>query len=61
VQAEVRRLAEQLASIPSSQRASMKLVVNRAYDTMGLSSTQLLGLVMDSMMRIRPPSRHASA
>jgi hypothetical protein len=39
----------------------MKLVVNRAYDNMGSSSTQLLGVVMDGMMRIRPPSRHASA
>ena len=54
LQAEVRRLAEQLASIPSSQLAAMKLVVNRAYDNMGLSSTQLLGSVMDSMMRNTP-------
>ena len=34
--------------------ASMKLVVNQAYDNIGLASTQLLGSVMDSMMRNTP-------
>ncbi len=57
LQDEVRRFAEQLASIPSSQLAAMKLVVNQAYDNMGLSSTQLLGSVMDSMMRNTPEAR----
>jgi enoyl-CoA hydratase len=54
LQSEVRGLAEQLATIPSSQLAAMKLVVNQAYDNMGLASTQLLGSVMDSMMRNTP-------
>jgi len=57
LQDEVRHFAEQLASIPSSQLAAMKLVVNQAYDNMGLSSTQLLGSVMDSMMRNTPEAR----
>ncbi len=57
LQEEVRGLAEQMASIPSSQLAAMKLVVNQAYDNMGLSSTQLLGSVMDSMMRNTPEAR----
>ncbi len=56
-QAEVRQMAEQMAAIPSSQLAAMKLVVNQAYDNMGLSSTQLLGSVMDSMMRNTPEAR----
>lgn len=51
---EVRKLAEQLATIPSSQLACMKLVVNQAYDNMGLSTTQMFGSVMDSMMRNTP-------
>lgn len=54
LEAETRKLAAQLASIPSSQLASMKLVVNQAYDNMGLSTTQMFGSVMDSMMRNTP-------
>jgi len=54
LQAEVRRQALQLTSIPSSQLAAMKLVVNQAYDNMGLSTTQMFGSVMDSMMRNTP-------
>ena len=46
-----------LASIPASQLACMKLVVNQAYENMGLTSTQLLGSVMDSMMRNTPEAR----
>jgi enoyl-CoA hydratase len=54
---ETRRLAAELASIPASQLASMKLVVNQAYENMGLHSTQMLGSVMDSMMRNTPEAR----
>lgn len=54
LQAETRQIAEQLASIPSSQLASMKLVVNQAYDNMGLSTTQMFGSVMDTLMRNTP-------
>lgn len=54
---ETRELAQRLASIPASQLSAMKLVVNQAYDNMGLSSTQLLGSVMDSMMRNTPEAR----
>jgi enoyl-CoA hydratase len=57
LQAETRRLADELATIPLSQLASMKLVVNQAYENMGLNSTQLLGSVMDSMMRNTPEAR----
>ncbi|MDQ2804681.1 MAG: crotonase/enoyl-CoA hydratase family protein [Pseudomonadota bacterium] len=57
LQDEVRTLATQLASIPSSQLAAMKLVVNQAYENMGLTSTQLLGSLMDSMMRNTPEAR----
>ena len=47
-------IAERLASIPLSQLAAMKLIVNQAYDNMGLSSTQLLGSVLDGYMRNTP-------
>ena len=48
---EVEALAAQLTTIPASQLAAMKLVVNQAYENMGLHSTQLVGSVMDSMLR----------
>ena len=49
-----RRRAEELASIPSSQLAAMKLVVNQAYENMGLASTQTLGPILDGLMRNTP-------
>ena len=54
---EVRATAEQLAAIPSSQLAAMKLVVNQAYENMGLGTTQLLGPILDGLMRNTPDAR----
>lgn len=54
LQSETRALAKQLATIPRSQLAAMKLIVNQAYENMGLMSTQLLGSVMDAMLRNTP-------
>jgi enoyl-CoA hydratase len=51
---EVRERAEQLASLPASQLAAMKLIVNQAYDNMGLAATQLLGPLLDGLMRNTP-------
>jgi enoyl-CoA hydratase/carnithine racemase len=51
---EVRSRAHALASIPGSQLAAMKLIVNQAYENMGLASTQLLGPVLDGLMRNTP-------
>jgi enoyl-CoA hydratase len=50
----VAELAAELASIPSSQLAAMKLVVNHAYENMGLASTQTLGPILDGLMRNTP-------
>jgi len=50
----VRTKAEQLASIPASQLAAMKLVVNHAFENMGISSTQPLGPILDGLMRNTP-------
>jgi enoyl-CoA hydratase len=57
LEAEVARRATQLASIPLSQLSAMKLVVNQAYDNMGLASTQLLGPVLDGLMRNTPDAK----
>jgi enoyl-CoA hydratase/carnithine racemase len=54
LEAEVARAAEQLASIPSSQLAAMKLIVNQAYENMGLAATQTLGPILDGLMRNTP-------
>ncbi len=43
--------AERMAKIPSTQLAAMKLIVNQAYENMGLQSTQTLGPILDGMMR----------
>jgi enoyl-CoA hydratase len=51
LEATVGRLAARLASVPSSQLAAMKLIVNQAYENMGLASTQTLGPILDGLMR----------
>ncbi len=55
---EVRALAKRLAGIPRSQLHAMKLVVNQAYENMGLATTQLLGPILDGYMR-NTPEGHA--
>ncbi|TML06688.1 MAG: crotonase/enoyl-CoA hydratase family protein [Actinobacteria bacterium] len=47
-------LACDLARIPSSQLAAMKLVVNQAYEAMGLGTVQTLGPILDGLMRNTP-------
>ena len=57
LEATVAETARQLASIPLSQLAAMKLVVNQAYENMGLASTQTLGLILDGLMRNTPDAK----
>ena len=54
LEATVAELAAELASIPAAQLAAMKLVVNQAYENMGLSATQTLGPILDGLMRNTP-------
>jgi enoyl-CoA hydratase len=51
---EVTERARQLAAIPLSQLSAMKLIVNQAYENMGLASTQFLGPILDGLMRNTP-------
>ncbi len=53
----VDELAGKLAMIPLTQLISMKLIVNQAYDNMGLQSTQTLGPILDGAMRNTPEGR----
>jgi enoyl-CoA hydratase len=57
LESTVAALAEELAAIPSSQLAAMKLIVNQAYENMGLASTQTLGPILDGLMRNTPEAR----
>jgi enoyl-CoA hydratase len=54
LEATVADLAADLANIPASQLAAMKLVVNQAYENMGLAATQTLGPILDGLMRNTP-------
>jgi enoyl-CoA hydratase/carnithine racemase len=51
LEATVNRLAERLASLPLPQLQAMKLIVNQAYENMGLHTTQIIGPILDGLMR----------
>jgi enoyl-CoA hydratase len=57
LEAEVAERARQLVAIPLSQLSAMKLIVNQAYENMGLASTQFLGPVLDGLMRNTPEAK----
>lgn len=51
---EVQYWANRMAHCPTTQLAAMKLVVNQAFDNMGLMNTQLIGSILDGYMRNTP-------
>jgi enoyl-CoA hydratase len=57
LESTVRHTAMQLASIPLSQLSAMKLIVNQAYENMGLAATQTLGPILDGLMRNTPDAK----
>jgi enoyl-CoA hydratase len=54
LEATVAGLAADLARLPASQLAAMKLIVNQAYENQGLAATQTLGPILDGLMRNTP-------
>jgi enoyl-CoA hydratase len=54
LEGRVGELAADLVRIPASQLAAMKLIVNQAYENMGLGTTQRLGPILDGLMRNTP-------
>ena len=54
LETRVAEVAAQLARIPLSQLRAQKLIVNQAYENMGLASTQTLGGILDGLMRNTP-------
>lgn len=55
--AEVDKLARKLTNIPLTQLTHMKLIVNHAYDNMGMQAGQTLGPILDGVMRNTPDGR----
>jgi enoyl-CoA hydratase/carnithine racemase len=47
-------LARRLALLPTNQLQMMKLLVNQAYEQMGLATTQLVGTLLDGAARHTP-------
>jgi enoyl-CoA hydratase len=52
--AAVDRLALRMASIPKNQLMMQKLLINQAYENMGLATTQLLATLFDGVARHTP-------
>jgi enoyl-CoA hydratase len=50
----VDEMAKRLVTIPSNQLAMSKLLVNQAYENMGLRTTQMMGTFMDGVARHTP-------
>jgi enoyl-CoA hydratase len=49
-----RQLAARVGQLPANQLTMMKLLVNQAYDQMGLPVTQLVGTLLDGAARHTP-------
>ena len=52
--AAVERLADRIAGVPTNQLVMQKLMINQAYDSMGLQGTQLLATLFDGVARHTP-------
>src|SRR3954449_11014410 len=55
--ARVEALTDRMASVPINQLAMQKLMINQAYDNMGLQGTQLLATLFDGITRHSPEGR----
>jgi enoyl-CoA hydratase len=52
--AVVDRLAQRMAGVPKNQLMMQKLLINQAYENMGLTTTQMLATLFDGMARHTP-------
>ena len=51
---EVQKLADRMAGIPQNQLMMQKMVINQAYNQMGLENTQMLATLFDGITRHSP-------
>ena len=49
--AAVNQLAERMASVPKNQLMMQKLMINQAYENMGLANTQMIATLFDGITR----------
>ena len=52
--AAVNRLADRMAGVPRNQLMMQKLMINQAYENMGLASTQMIATLFDGITRHTP-------
>lgn len=52
--ATVTALAERMAGVPVNQLAMQKLMINQAFDNMGLAGTQMIATIFDGITRHSP-------
>ena len=52
--AEVEALAERMATVPVNQLMMQKMMINQAYENMGLASTQMTATLFDGVTRNSP-------
>ena len=55
--ARVEALADRIAGVPVNQLVMQKLMINQAYENMGLQGTQLLATLFDGIARHSPEGR----
>jgi enoyl-CoA hydratase len=53
----VEKLADRMAGVPVNQLVMQKLMINQAYDNMGLQGTQILATLFDGIARHSPEGR----
>ncbi|MEB3371764.1 crotonase/enoyl-CoA hydratase family protein [Saccharopolyspora mangrovi] len=54
---EVEKLADRMAGVPINQLVMQKMMINQAYDNMGLQTTQNLAILFDGITRHSPEGR----
>ena len=52
--AEVDALAERMSAVPKNQLMMQKLMINQAYENMGLAGTQMIATIFDGIARHSP-------
>ena len=52
--AAVKKLADRMAGVPKNQLMMQKLMINQAYENMGLATTQMFATLFDGITRHSP-------
>lgn len=58
---EVERLAHRMAGVPRNQLMMQKMMINQAYENMGLATTQMIATLLDGITRHTPEGQEFKA